>query len=204
MRAKPGTAAAHPVYTWRVMHLSEVEAVARARRGDPSAYAALVEDNQQAAFRAAYLILRDAAAAEDVAQEAFVRAYRNLAAFREYDAFRPWLLRIVTNLALNEHRARRRRAGLGERLAGLLRPVAGPPADASLVAGEQASTLASAIDRLPANDRVILHLRYFLELDEEEMARVINRSRGTVKSRLHRAGRRLRELIEREFPDLRD
>src|SRR5215211_2025445 len=95
--------------------LSDSEAILRAREGDGSAYAALVTNHQESAFRAAFLVLRDASAAEDIAQEAFVRAYRELRRFRAGESFRPWLLRIVTNLALNQKRAGGRRTALFER-----------------------------------------------------------------------------------------
>jgi RNA polymerase sigma factor (sigma-70 family) len=183
--------------------LSEADAVALARRGDASAFGVLVRAHQDAAFRTAYLILRDAPAAEDVTQEAFVRAHRYLARFREKEAFKPWLLRIVTNLALNEQRSRARKAGLLERVGRLLsrEPAKGP--EEILAAGDEAAVVWHALDRLREDDRVILYLRYFLELDEKEMAGVIGRQPGTVKSRLHRASSRLRTLIEAEYPELR-
>ena len=87
-------------------------AVRAARDGDRDALAALVARYQEVAFRAAFLITRDPAAAEDIAQEAFLRAYGALASFRIGEPFRPWLLRIVTNLALNAVRSRGRRQGL--------------------------------------------------------------------------------------------
>ena len=96
--------------------VDESRAIASAAEGDAAAFGALVERYQEAAFRTAYLIVRDASGAEDVAQEAFIRAYRRLDTFRRGESFRPWLLRIVTNLALNEVRARRRRATLLERV----------------------------------------------------------------------------------------
>jgi RNA polymerase sigma-70 factor (ECF subfamily) len=181
---------------------SEREAVSLARNGDASAYAVLVQSNQEAAFRAAYLILRDAQAAEDVTQEGFIKAYQNLDRFRDEAAFRPWLLRIVTNLALNQVRSRGRRLSLLQRLGGGPEPIE-PPADAGISETEEARTVWLAINRLNQDDRLILYLRYFLEQSEDDMARVIGKAPGTVKSRLHRAGRRLREVIERDFPQLR-
>ena len=180
----------------------EAEAVLRARAGDASAFGLLVQEHQQAAFRAAYLILRDAQAAEDIAQEGFVRAYRQLHRFREEDPFRPWLLRIVTNLALNETRRRKRGLALLERF-GRIAPRIAPGPEPLTTASEQSQEVADAINRLPEDDRLILYLRYFLELSEADMSRVIDRPAGTVKSRLHRAGRRLRAVIERDYPHLR-
>lgn len=182
--------------------LDEAGAIVAARNGDGEAFRALVERYQDAGFRAAYLIVRDAAAAEDVAQEAFIRAYRSLRSFRDGEPFRPWLLRIVTNLALNEVRGRGRRGGLFARVAGWRsEPVASP--EGAVLAGEGLELLSRAINELPADDRVILYLRYFLELPEREIAIAIDRPPGTVKSRLHRASARLRDVIERRYPTLR-
>jgi RNA polymerase sigma-70 factor (ECF subfamily) len=181
----------------------ETEAIDGARRGNPAAFGALVDRHQQAAFRAAYLVVRDAAAAEDIAQEAFIRAYRQLHTFRPDEPFRPWLLRIVTNLALNEVRARGRRTGLLARAGVFARRAADPPDDA-VAAGDEASTLLRAINDLPLDDRVVLYLRYFVDLSERDIAIAIGRPPGTVKSRLHRAGRRLRALIEASYPQLRE
>ena len=86
--------------------------MSRARRGDGDAYAALVAAHQEMTFRTAYLVLGDAAEAEDAAQEAFVRAYRALDRFRDGEPFRPWVLRIAVNAARNRRRSAGRRAGL--------------------------------------------------------------------------------------------
>lgn len=179
---------------------AEPDAIARAQNGDHAAFGSLVEQYQEVAFRAAYLIVRDAAAAEDVAQDAFIRAYRALHTFRAGEPFRPWILRIVTNTAINEVRARQRRTGLLGRVAALTTSVAAPP-DIKL-GDDDATMLARAINELPLDDRVVLHLRYFLDLPEREIAATIGKPSGTVKSRLHRAGKRLRELIERKYPQL--
>jgi len=184
--------------------LSDSEAILRAREGDGSAYAALVTNHQESAFRAAFLVLRDASAAEDIAQEAFVRAYRELRRFRAGESFRPWLLRIVTNLALNEKRAGGRRTALFERAGRLQADTTEPAPDELVVSDEQAVAVWRAVDRLDDGDRLVLYLRYFLDLNEKEMAVAIGKPAGTVKSRLHRAGRRLREIIERDYPELRD
>jgi RNA polymerase sigma-70 factor (ECF subfamily) len=177
---------------------AQVEA---ARHGDADAFAALVGRHQEVAFRAAYLVVRDAATAEDVAQEGFVRAYQNLRSFRAGEPFRPWLLRIVTNLALNDVRARGRRLGLLERFG--RQPEAQPPRpDALAIEGEEHALLLAAINELAPDDRLVLYLRWFLELPEIEIARVIGKAPGTVKSRLSRAGGRLRAVIETRYPAL--
>lgn len=179
----------------------EAQALDRAIEGDATAFGELVERHQEAAFRAAYLIVRDGALAEDVTQEAFIRAYRALRTFRRGEPFRPWMLRITTNVAINELRARSRRAGLLSRFA-MLAPRADVAPEPSMAEGERSATLALAINELPLDDRVVLYLRYFLELPEREIATAIGRPTGTVKSRLHRASKRLRELIETKYPQL--
>lgn len=180
----------------------EQSLVQAARSGDGEAFGRLVRAHQEVAFRAAYLIVRDPAAAEDIAQEAFVRAYRGLGSFREGEPFRPWLLRIVSNLAKNEVRSRTRRAGLWDRLVRLRQPDE-PSPEASVAASDEHERLAAAIGELPLDDRMVLYLRFFLELPEEEVARVLGVARGTVKSRQHRASDRLRRLIEARYPSLR-
>ena len=183
--------------------LDERAAVARAQRGDTEAYGTLVRQHEQVAFRAAYLIVRDEAEAMDVAQEAFLRAYRSLARFDAARAFRPWLLRIVTNLAINCVRSARRRDAVSERyernqsIHGQL-----PSPEATAEAAEQAQRVWTAVRALKPDDQTLLYLRYFLDASEEETATVLGRPKGTVKSRLHRALRRLRDVIENEYPDL--
>ena len=146
--------------------------------------------------------MRESATAEDVAQEGFVRAYQGLSRFRPSEPFRPWLLRIVTNLALNEVRARTRRGGLLERL-GWATARSEPPADRAALAGEGQRELWNAVNELGVEDRVVLYLRYFLELPEREIAFAIGKAPGTVKSRLSRASGRLRGVIEARYPSLR-
>jgi len=177
--------------------------VAASQTGDSEAFGALVARHQQIAFRAAYLILRDASDSEDVTQDAFVRAYRGIAAFRQGEPFRPWLLRIVTNLAINEARARGRRRILTERFGQL--PWRSPPQpDYEVLGAERRAAVLDAINTLKRDDSVVLYLRHFLELSEREIATVIGRPEGTVKSRLSRASMRLGKVIESKFPELRE
>ena len=175
----------------------------QAQRGDMEAFEALVRTYEEAAFRAAYLIVRDEAEAQDVAQEALVRAYRSLGRFDPEKPFRPWLLRIVTNLALNSIRGARRRDEAGKRLERAVDERASMPSpEAAALAGEQSQRLWQALGELEEQDQKLLYLRYFLDVSEEEAAAAIGRPAGTVKSRLHRALRRLRSLIEERYPDL--
>ena len=183
--------------------LDERATVALAQQGAPEAFDALVRRYEEMAFRAAYLIVRDEAEAQDVAQEAFVRAYRSLGRFDACQPFRPWLLRIVTNLAINSRRGSRRREAMRERY-GQEYELRGrvPSPEAAAEAGERARHVWQAVGALSAQEQTLLYLRYFLDASEEETATVIGRPVGTVKSRLHRALRRLRGVVEEQYPDL--
>jgi RNA polymerase sigma-70 factor, ECF subfamily len=184
---------------------AEAELVARARRGDADAYASLVTAHQEMAFRTAYLVVRDAAEAEDAAQEAFVRAYRALGRFREGEPFRPWLLRIVVNAARNRRRAVGRRAGLqlrAEAAAAGDRTTAS--AEAAVLAAERRQLLLDAVNALPPDDRLVIGARYFLDLPEAEIAIMAGVPRGTVKSRLSRARGRLAQALGASLEDWTD
>ncbi|HEX5504159.1 MAG TPA: RNA polymerase sigma factor [Thermomicrobiales bacterium] len=177
--------------------LEEDELVARAAHGDADAYDTLVRRYQELAFRAAYVITGSAADAEDAAQEAFVKAYYALGRFRPGAAFRPWLLRIVANEAHNRRKAAGRQATLALRAAGAAgdRPSgeAAPSPEAAALAAEQRATLLAALDGLRDEDRLTIAYRYFFDLSEAETAAALGCARGTVKSRLSRALRRLRD-----------
>jgi len=155
------------------------------------------------AFRAAYLIVRDNEEASDVAQEAFIRAYRSLRGFDARQPFRPWLLRIVTNLALNSVRGARRRQAVGERYDRAVEQTMNIPSpERAAEAQELSRRVSEALRGLNAQDRALLYLRYFIGASESETATAIGRPAGTVKSRLHRALRKLRTIIREQYPDL--
>ena len=166
--------------------------MSRARRGDDAAYGELVAVHQQIAFRTAYLVLVDPAEAEDATQEAFVKAYRALDRFREGSPFRPWLLRIVANTALNRRRAAARRHGLRLRAeAAASDRASAPSAEATVLEAERRRVLLAAVNALSPDDRLVIGARYFFGLSEAETAEVAGVAPGTVKSRLSRARSRL-------------
>ncbi len=171
-----------------------------ARRGDAGAYATLVERYQDVAFRTAYIVLRDAAEAEDATQEAFIKAFYALHRFHSGAAFRPWLLEIVANQARNQRRAGGRRGALALRasLAERAAPASGdavPSPEADALREEQRRVLLGAVSSLRDDDRLVVAYRYFFELSESEMAVALGCARGTVKSRLSRALGRLRARL---------
>lgn len=175
---------------------TEDELVERARGGDAAAFAALVRDHEEIAFRTAYLIARNAADAEDAAQVGLTKAWRALPRFRRGAPFRPWLLAIVANEARNRRRAAGRREGLALRAAHELPSGdAAPSPEGSVLAAERRRTLAAALDALGEADREILTCRHLLELSEQETATVLRLRIGTVKSRNARALARLREQL---------
>ena len=174
----------------------EDELVRRAQRGDTAAFAALVHDHGGIAFRTAYLITGSAAEAEDAAQEALVKAHRALARFRTGAPFRPWLLQIVANEARNRRRSSARRGALALRAQAerSIADTASSP-EGALLALERRGELLDAVNALREEDRLVVAMRYFLELSEEETAAVLGAPRGTVKSRLSRALVRLRAQL---------
>ena len=176
--------------------LLEREWIESARRGDASAFEELVRRYQEIAFRTAYLVVGDADEARDAAQDGFLRAHAALGRFRAGAEFRPWLLRIVANAARNRRRSASRRADLALRaFRDAASGDAAPSPEVLLLAEERRRELLAAVNRLRAEDRLVIALRWFLELNEEEMAAVMNCPRGTVKSRLSRAITRLRAVI---------
>jgi RNA polymerase sigma factor (sigma-70 family) len=181
--------------------IQDADAVVRARDGDLDAFEALVARYTALAHRTAVL-LGAGADAPDVVQEAFVKAYRGLRWFRMDASFRPWLLRIVANETLNAHRSARRRASAELRLATGI--ATGPAAvaesaESAALRAERHGVLLAAVRELATKDQLVVTCRYFLDLSEEETATVLGWPRGTVKSRLSRALRRLRVQLGAEL-----
>jgi RNA polymerase sigma-70 factor (ECF subfamily) len=175
----------------------------RAQQGDADAFGALIVRHQELAFRVAYLHVRDEAEAQDVAQEAFVRAYKAIRRFDAAQPFRPWLLRIVVNLASNSRRSAGRRAAMALRYQQDNRQSGhgGSPLR-DVEASDEAQRVWAAVSQLGREDQTVVYLRYFMGASEEETAVAIGRPVGTVKSRTHRALRKLRGVIEERYPDL--
>lgn len=147
--------------------------------------------HQRPAVRAAYLIIRDGEEAQDVAQDAFVKAYQALDRFDPDRSFQPWLLQIVRNEARNRLRGNRRRRRLALRA---LDPAGTDPAETATWAAMR-DDLAVGLERLAERHREILMLRYLLDLSEQETAEVLGVARGTVKSRTARALAELRGVL---------
>jgi RNA polymerase sigma-70 factor (ECF subfamily) len=156
--------------------------VRAAQRGSEEALEALFRRHWRPAYRAAFLVVHDAAAAEDIAQEAFLAAIRALDRFDRRRPFAPWLNRIVVNRAIDWVRARTIRAEVAgdadaEPAGGSAEPPGNPYSD----------ELMAALGTLSAEHRAVVVLRYLLDYTPGEIARALEVPRGTVNSRLRRA-----------------
>jgi RNA polymerase sigma factor (sigma-70 family) len=176
-------------------HADDDRLIALARAGDDGAFAELVRRYQDVAFRTAYVILGDADAAADAAQEGFIAMHRALDRFRAGEPIRPWLLTIVGNRARNLRRGAGRRTAATLRLAEASAGRSAPSAEEVAAADERRSGVLQAVNQLGPEDRALIACRYFLELSEAETAGVLGVARGTVKSRLFRARQRLADLL---------
>jgi RNA polymerase sigma-70 factor, ECF subfamily len=184
------------------------ELVARAQRGDKRAFELLVEKYQRKLARLLSRFIRDPAEVEDVTQEAFIKAYRALPAFRGDSAFYTWLYRIGINTAKNYLMALGRRAPTsteveaedaegfedGEQLRDINTP------ESMLLSAEIARTVNATIDELPEELRTAIQLREIEGMSYEDIARVMDCPIGTVRSRIFRAREaiagRLRPLLD--------
>ena len=153
------------------------------------------------AFRVAYGVLRHRQDAEDVAQDAFVKAYRSFNQLRDRNRFRAWLVRMTWRLAIDRQRGDRRRAARDRSPEGHLAQTGvaqgfSPAAVDEIAARERAAHLWSAIDALPEKLRVVIVLASIEEHDIGEVARLLDLPEGTVKSRLFLARQRLKEQLQ--------
>jgi RNA polymerase sigma-70 factor (ECF subfamily) len=159
-----------------------------AQRGSARALEQLFRSHWPRSYRAALLVVGDAAAAEDIAQESFLAAVRALDRFDRSRPFGPWLHRIVVNRAIDWARARslRRELGIDE---------VPEPAAAEREPAERARELATALADLGPEHRAVIVLRYLLDYTPGEIAELLDLPRGTVNSRLRRGLDRLREVL---------
>ena len=163
-------------------------------------------DSSTLAFRVAFGVLRQREDAEDVAQEAFAKAYRSFRQLRDRTRFRAWLVRMTWRMALDRQRANRRRlarelpehveAGLQTRLdIGLQTRPARVGTDDIVVARERAERLWKAIEVLPEKLRLVVILAGIEGHDMQEVAALLDVPEGTVKSRLFLARKQLKEML---------
>jgi RNA polymerase sigma-70 factor (ECF subfamily) len=173
--------------------------VERARRGNEAAYEVIVERYSDTVFRAAFLVTRSAAEAQEVAQDVFVKAHAALHRFRPGASLRPWLVQIAVNESRNRLRSAARREALVWRAAAERPPEGSDQSpEGALVASERRRELLAAVERLREEDRLAIACRFFLDLSEREAAHALGWRPGTFKSRLSRALGRLRAEVGEE------
>ena len=175
-----------------ISEMSDTQLVAEVRAGDRAAFGHLVRRHAPIAKRMA-VFWGAGAEADDVVQDAFVKAYAALPRFRADGEFRGWLLTIVRNETRNLFRSRGRRAAR-EELALVLDDVAFDP-EAAALSTVRREELLEQVRRLPSDLREVVACRYLLELSEAEAATALQIPVGTVKSRLHRALSVLRKEV---------
>ena len=173
---------------------AEADLLARARDGNLFAFDEIVKRYQRRVYATAIRIVRRHDVADDVVQEAFLRAHQALGRFDLARPFGPWICRIAANLAVNHVRSpRAREEALPEAHAET--PVPGGSPLAGVLETEARTELARALDGLSADQRAVFVLRVFEELSYKEIAESLEISIGTVMSRLSRARERLRVAL---------
>ncbi len=175
--------------------LAEGQLIESATKGNHTAYGDLVRAHQDIARRVAFLVLRRYDEVDDVVQEAFVKAFGALGRFRPGADFRPWILAIVRNEALNRRRGRGRREALALKVANASGGAA-PSPEAMVIAAEERTEILTAVEDLPRNLREVIECRFLLGLSEADTASVLGIPAGTVKSRTSRAMERLRGSLQ--------
>lgn len=182
---------------------SDEALVAAALDGDPTAYARLVERWWRPVWRSVWRIVGQVEDAEDLTQEAFLRAYAALSHFDPQYRFGGWIARIASNLALNFRRRRGRESFAGATIAEADAFFDRTPDDDGASPERQAADhelaarLWQAVEALPDDYRVVVVLRHVVELSYDEIAATLELPMGTVKSRLARARGMLRAAVER-------
>jgi len=173
---------------------SESGLLEQARRGNLFAFEEIVRRYQRRVYATAYRIVRRHEVADDVAQEAFIRAHRNLDRFDAARPFGPWICRIAANLAVNHVRSpEAREDALPDGHAET--PSAAPGPLQGVLDAEARALLDRALGDLPAEQRAVFCLRVFEELSYREIAESLGIEMGTVMSRLSRAREKLRATL---------
>ena len=182
------------------MTRTDQEAVARCLAGDAEAFSTLVERYGGRVFNIAMRITNDSDAANDCAQEAFIRAYRALHQYDPTLPFGPWLFRITTNASLNHVQRWHAHETPVEEFPDKAEPdEAGP--ESSALRREELDEVLAAMAELPAHYRAALTLRHMQQLSYQEVADALGIPLGTVKTHLHRARAALKVRLEARRKD---
>ena len=187
LRASGGTARAGAAG----LREDDRQAILACQRGEREAFDRLVERYQRDVYRLCFRYVNNHHDANDMAQEAFLKAFRALPSFRGDSSFSTWLYRIAVNTCLNFRQSRRAPyEPLSEEL-----PDLRPPVALSIEEGERAASVRAAVAKLPEKQRATLILKLYHELTHEEVARILGSSVGTVKANLFHALNNLRKTL---------
>lgn len=181
--------------------MEERQAIARLQKGDLSGLETLVECYQVQAVQAACLIVQDRALAEDIVQDAFIVVAAKIHQYDPDRPFGPWFFRSVVNASIKTTKRQKRQVSLKEKIPGqdftladlLTDPRCQP--EEWLEKEENRTWLQQAVDQLPAGQKAVIVMRYFLEMNEEEMAGEMKRPKSTIKYWLRTAREQLKRLL---------
>ena len=184
------------------MECNDLGLVTKARTGDTDAFRVLVERHSRPLFRLAFRMTGNQQDAEDVVQDSFLRAYKQLARFDERASFGTWLYRIAVNCSLDLVRSRKRRnelaapADSGVDDPTLALPSHEPGPDRIAMSGEVRDRVAEAMTGLSASERTAFVLRHFEGMCIDDVSRVLGCQPGAAKHSVFRAVRKLRRALE--------
>jgi RNA polymerase sigma-70 factor (ECF subfamily) len=180
------------------MEDSDSVAVARVKAGDGDAYRALVDRHSRSVFRLAYRMTGNEQDAEDVVQETFLRAYRQLHRYEARASFGTWLYRIAANYSLDLVRSRKRhpQVELEPAEAPFEAPSGAPGPDRLLLGDEVQKTVASTLEQLSQQERTAFVLRHFEGQSIDEIASALGLSGNAAKHSIFRAVQKLRRALE--------
>ncbi len=173
--------------------LNEEELIHRSQAGDWNAFELLLERHRTALARTAYFATRDRESVQDVMQETLIQIWKDLPSYRPSGSFKAWTLKILLNKARKHYRKKRVKTVPLEAATEVSGDADGP--GETVERRERTHHLRQALDLLTTDHREVLILRYYNEFTVPEIARVLGRSEGTVKSRLSRAHRRLEQAL---------
>jgi RNA polymerase sigma-70 factor (ECF subfamily) len=173
------------------------ELVARSLEGDAAAFSQLVSRHQDKVYALANRFMRDPTLAEDMAQEAFLKAFRLLKSFKGRSKFSTWLYKVTCNVCLTELSRRRKRGELLQSEPS--EPSTAKRPDETASEDDLAELIRAAVNELPPRYAGAVRLYYFEEKSYEEVAAALDIPVGTLKTWLHRARKQLRALVEKEI-----
>jgi len=173
---------------------SDLQLVKRAKAGEVEAFSQLVRRHQRVVYNLAYRFMRDASLAEDMVQEAFLKAYRLLKGFRGDCGFSTWMYRVTCSVCLSELNRRKKRNEVAFNAAH-----EHIPGQTHIQATDNSEIIRRCVTKLPDRYAMVVTLYYLKELPYDEIADVMNIPVGTLKTWMHRARKQLRKIVEEEL-----